>query len=167
MISLIAAMGKYNVIGNQGKMPWHLPADLQHFKKLTLNKTVIMGRKTFESIGKPLPSRTNIILTSDRSFSPPDCVLVHSFEDALRVIHPHKETMIIGGNTLYTQFMPFASRLFLTLIPHVFTGDTFFPAWNPQEWQETSRNDHQADEKNSYNYSFIVLDRIKNLASFP
>ena len=127
MISLIAAMGGNRVIGNNNSMPWRLPKDLAYFKKLTLGNTVVMGRKTFESIGKPLAGRKNIILTRDKGYTREGCLVVHSIEEALKEIKDEQESFIIGGGEIYSIFLPYANKLYITYIDHEFQGDTYFP----------------------------------------
>lgn len=160
MISLIAAMGSNRVIGFQGNMPWHLPADLKHFKSLTLHKIIVMGRKTYQSIGKPLPERTNIVVTHDKNFQAPGCTIINDMEEILKL--SDDEIMIIGGSQLYQYFLPFASKLYLTYIHQEFTGDTFFPQWDHKAWEEVSRTDYCGDEKNPYDYSFVTLVKKAN-----
>ncbi|MDF2867085.1 MAG: folA [Gammaproteobacteria bacterium] len=159
-ISLIAAMDKNHVIGNQNKLPWHLPADLKHFKELTLNKPIIMGRKTFESIGRPLPERKNIIITRDSLFRAEGCHIYHSIPEALAKVAAESEVMIIGGAAIFEQCLPLAQTLYLTIIEHDFVGDTYFPVLNPAEWREIAHQNGEPDEKNPYNYSFITLKRV-------
>jgi dihydrofolate reductase len=158
-ISLIAAMDKKHVMGYQNKLPWHMPADLLHFKNLTLEKPIVMGRKTFESIGKPLPKRQNIILTRNPQFQAPGCTIVSSLDAALTAANPAKELMIIGGSELFSLALPLSTVMYLTLIHHEFTGDTYFPQWNIKEWIVTSSEYHRADEKNPYDYEFLTLER--------
>ena len=158
MISLVAAMAKNKVIGKDKKMPWHLPADLAHFKKVTLGKPIIMGRKTFESIGKPLPGRRNLVVTR-QAIQFDDCEMFSSLEAALHTVADEIEIMIIGGGNLYRQALPRADRLYLTFIDLAVGGDTFFPDWDEQEWQEVSNEKYDSNEKNPYAYRFVVLDR--------
>jgi dihydrofolate reductase len=158
-ISLIAALARNRVIGRNNQLPWRLSADLQHFKTLTMGKPIIMGRKTFESIGKPLPGRTNIVLTRERQFLAQGCVVVHDIDQALQVAAESDEVMIIGGANLYRQFLPRADRLYLTEVKAEVTGDTWFPDLDITGWTETERVSHQADEKNEYDYDFVILDR--------
>lgn len=160
IISLIAAMDKNRVIGNKDNaLPWRLPADLKHFKNITLGKPIIMGRKTFESIGRPLPERTNIIITRNKKYRAPGCVVVNSPEDALRVAGNAKEIMVIGGAEIFAKFYPLAKRIYFTRVDGAFKGNVYFPQWDPKEWRETFRETHEADEKNPYRYSFLVLER--------
>src|SRR5689334_16590984 len=145
IISLIAAMSKNRVIGYKGKMPWHLPAELAYFKKLTLGKAVLMGRLTYESIGRPLPNRRNIILTHQQDFQLSGCEIYSSLSQAISAMADQDELMIIGGATLFTQTLPIADILYLTVIDGEFEGDAFFPEWDPTEWQEISRQTFAAD----------------------
>lgn len=158
-ISLILAVANHGVIGYQQKLPWHLPADLAHFKKLTLNKPIIMGRKTYESIGKPLPERRNIIITRNKNFSVAGTESFSSIKEALENLQNENEIMIIGGAELFRETLPLATRIYLTSIHATFNGDTFFPELDYEIWEESSREDHETDVKNPYKYSFIVLDR--------
>jgi len=158
-ISLIAAMANNRIIGRDNKMPWHLPADLKHFKQVTMGKPVIMGRKTFESIGKPLPGRQNIIITRQSGLALNGCDIVHSIEDAIALVKNIDEVMIIGGGTIYESMIDKADRLYITLIELEADGDTQFPAWNEDEWSIIDEEPHLADDKNPYNYRFITLER--------
>lgn len=162
-ISLIAAMAHNRTIGKNNTMPWHLPADLKHFKQMTVNKPIIMGRRTFESIGKALPMRKNIIITTQQDFVADNCIIVHNLNDAILAAGDVDEIMIIGGGKLYQEAIHLAQRLYLTFIDLEVTGDTFFPAWNEHEWQEVSREAHQKDAQNPYDYQFVVLDYAKVL----
>lgn len=156
-LSLIVAMGSNRVIGVDNRMPWHLSADLKRFRHITLGKPVLMGRKTFESIGRPLPERTNIVLTGNPGYAAPGCVVAHSLEEALRMAG-EGEVMVIGGAALYQACLPRAERLYLTLIHREFAGDTFFPAFDPAEWREAARED-VADDPSGLSYSFLRLER--------
>lgn len=158
-LGLIAAMGNHRVIGLDNQMPWHLPADLSHFKQLTLEKAVVMGRKTYQSIGKPLPHRQNIVVTRDADFRAPGCDVVHSIDEAVTLVSDSTEIMIIGGAQLYVQALPMVNTLYLTFIHHDFAGDTFFPVWDEGQWHEIAREDHQANEKNPFDYSFVSYSR--------
>ncbi|MEM9102405.1 MAG: type 3 dihydrofolate reductase [Pseudomonadota bacterium] len=158
-ISLIAAMSHQRIIGKDNQMPWHLPADLQHFKRVTLGKPVLMGRKTYESIGKALPGRKNIVITRDVSYQLDDAMVVHSVEDALAIVQQIEEVMIIGGAQIYQQTLHLAQKLYLTFIDCELEGDAVFPQWNEQVWSELSRTQHQKDEKNPFNYTFVELLR--------
>jgi len=158
-LSLIAALAQNRVIGHHNRLPWHLSADLQHFKRLTMGKPIIMGRRTFESIGKPLPCRRNIILTRDRDLQAPGCTVVDSLGAALRAAGDQAEAMIIGGANLYRQCLPRAQRLYLTEVKAEPPGDTRFPEFDRAEWIERERESHPADERNQYDYDFVILDR--------
>lgn len=159
LISAICAMSENRVIGNHNQLPWHLPADLRHFKKITLGKPILLGRKTYESIGRPLPDRCNVVITRDTHFQAPGCVVVNSIEHALDAVGYSEEVFIIGGALLYHQTLSLTQRLYMTLIHHHFDGDTFFPDINTHEWSEVERVDCQVDAENLYPYSFIVMDR--------
>jgi dihydrofolate reductase len=158
-ITIIAAMDKNRVIGNQNQLPWHLPADLKHFKTLTLGKPVIMGRKTYESIGRPLPERRNIVLSQQKNLTLPQCEVYSSFTEALHQLSAEKEIMIIGGEAIFKQTLPIATDMYLTWIDHEFTGDTFFPEWHKDQWLEIFKENHLPDDKNAYIYSFIHLQK--------
>lgn len=161
MISMIAAVTDDGVIGHHGGIPWHMPADLRYFKETTLGCTVVMGRKTFKSIldvlGKPLPGRDNVVLTRNTDFRL-DGVSTVSTVDAVRKQYP--DAMIIGGATLYEQFMPYADRLYMTEVHTTLEGDTYFPHIDMNTWREVSREDHPADENNQYDYSFVTYERV-------
>jgi len=159
IISLIAAIAHNNVIGNTNTLPWKLPADLKRFRILTTGKPIVMGRKTFESIGKPLPERRNVVISNDLHENIPGCTVVSSLQQALAVTKGAEEIMIIGGASIYAQFLPMAQRMYLTLIDEEFDGDVYFPRWNPKEWKEMERSEHEPDEKNSYRYTFLTLGR--------
>ena len=160
-ISLIVAAARNGVIGAQGKLPWHLPADLKRFKQLTLGHPILMGRKTFESIGKLLPGRTNILLTRQEDFQAPGCRAAASLEEALKLCGNDPEIFVIGGASVYSQALPFADRIYLTQIHHDFQGDTRLFPIDPAAWQETSREDFPADPENPYPYSFLTFRRRK------
>lgn len=158
MISLIAAMAADRVIGMDNAMPWHLPADLAWFKRQTLDKPVIMGRRTWESIGRPLPGRLNIVISSQ----PGDAEgvsWVASIDEALQAAGEVDEVMVIGGGRIYEQLLPRADRLYLTHIDAEVVGDTTFPDFEPEEWQSTFSEFHDADEKNSHSFCFEILQR--------
>lgn len=162
ILSAIAAMAENRVIGQDNQLPWRLPADLAHFKTLTTGHPVLMGRKTYKSIGRPLPNRTNIILTRDPDFSAPDCIVVTSAETAvtMAIEIDQEEVFIIGGAEIYQQLLPKIQKLYLTLVHHPFKGDAYFPELPASEWQEISREKHSKDDKNEYDYSFVVMKRV-------
>lgn len=159
MISFVVAMAHHRVMGKNNAMPWHLPADLKHFKKITTGKPVIMGRKTFESIGKALPNRRNIVITRNAEYIAPGCDVVDSLQSALALVSDQDEICIIGGAQIFQEALPMADRLYLTFIDLEVDGDTFFPAWNPAEWKEVSREVFSPDSNNAYALEFVVLDR--------
>lgn len=160
ILSAILAMSENRVIGKNNQLPWHLPADLKHFKTITTGHSILMGRKTYESIGRPLPNRTNIIITRNAALQIPGCVVVTSIDDALNYAKKeNKEIFIIGGAEVYTQLLPVTDRIYLTLVHGQFAGDAFFPELNKEEWKEVDRVDHNADANNAYPYSFIRMER--------
>ena len=161
IISLIAAMGKNRTIGKNNSLPWTLPADMQYFRDKTRGKPVIMGRKTYESIGKPLPKRLNIIVTHDNEYKAEGCVVVHSADEALKAAGNVEEVMIIGGSQIYKEFLPKVNRMYLTFIDAEFEGDTYFPEYKIEEWKEVSYEEHERDAENQYDYRFVVLEREK------
>jgi dihydrofolate reductase len=161
-ISIIVALAAKRVIGNQNRLPWHLPADLQHFKQVTMGKPIVMGRKTFESIGRPLPGRTNIVITRNENYSAEGCKVVHSMEAAMQAAAGSEEVMVIGGAEFYRQALPHAGTLYLTCVDGDFEGDAFFPELDDREWREVERTDFKPDEKNPHAYSFVRLERVRS-----
>ena len=159
IISIIVAMDKKGVIGLEGDLPWRLSADLKHFKAITMNKPLIMGRKTHESIGRPLPGRKNIVLTHAKDFDAEGCTIVHSLDDAFQAAGDVDEVMIMGGSGIYDQSLARAGRLYLTEVHADVKGDVNFPEFDKAKWLEIERQDHFADEKNDLDYSFVVLER--------
>lgn len=160
MVSIIAAMGRNRVIGRDNSLVWHLPADLKHFKETTMSKPVIMGRKTFESMGKALPGRTNVVITRKSDFKAPGCLVANSLEQALEMVSKEPEVFIAGGGEIYRQAIPLTDRMYITIIDHDFDGDTFFPAFFAPEWTIVEEKIHPADEKNNYPMIFRTYDRI-------
>jgi dihydrofolate reductase len=160
IISLIWAMAKNRVIGIENRLPWKLPADLKWFRQNTLGKTVIMGRKTFESFGsKALPERNNIVISSDSGYQPNNVVVCKSLKDALNSCAGESEVMIIGGMSLYKQTLPIANRLYMTVVDTECAGDAWFPDFAQSDWVETSRHSHEIDDKNAYHCDFVILER--------
>lgn len=157
-LSLIAAMDRNRLIGVDGQLPWRLPEDLKHFKALTLGKTVLMGRKTWESLGRPLPQRDNWVLTRDAQFAAAGCRVFRNLDDALAAEAPGG-LMVIGGAELYRQTLPQAQRLYLTLVQASLQGDAWFPEYAALGWREIERRDAVADERHAYPYSFVTLER--------
>ena len=161
-VSLIVAVGRRNEIGKDGQMPWHLPADLKHFKRNTLGKPMLMGRKTLEAIGRALPERRNLVLTRDAGFRAEGCETVTSLDAALELVSGEPELMVIGGGEVYRLAWARTDRIYLTRIQAGVEGaDTFFPEIQDGRWREVSREDHRADEKNPFDYSFLMLERVK------
>jgi dihydrofolate reductase len=160
-VSLIAAMAENRVIGRANQLPWRLSADLQHFKALTMGKPILMGRKTWESIGRPLPGRTGIVITRDAAYTAEGCQVVHSLQQALQAARDHEEIMVIGGAELYRQTLDMADRLYLTLVKAEVEGDAWFPDIAYEQWQEIERESHRGDDKNEHDYDFVVLERIR------
>ena len=153
-------MDRNRLIGNKNQLPWHLPADFAHFKAVTMGKPIVMGRKTFESIGKPLPGRTNIVLSRDSDTCFEGAVCVTSFELALAIVSDEEEVMIIGGSTIYEILLPQVNRLYLTYVDGDFEGDTWFPGFDENQWLEKEVVTRKADEKNIYDCRFVTLERI-------
>jgi len=164
-IALVAAMAHNRVIGKDNKMPWHLPAELQHFKKITLGKPIVMGRATFESIGRPLPGRTNIVLTRQEIAATDQAdgvIWVHSPEQAMTAAGAADELMIIGGGKIYELFLPLAERLYLTKIDLHVDGDTYFPDYSAEaRWEEVEKVSHTADQANVHSFETLIYDRVR------
>ena len=158
-LSAVVAIDENRVIGFENRLPWNMPADLQHFKQLTLDKPIMMGRKTYQSIGRPLPRRRNIIISRDPNFAPAGTEIFASPELALTALHDAPEIMLIGGAQLFTQLLPQLTRLYLTIIHYTFPGDTYFPEIDFTQWQEIAREAHHADTANPYSYTFLTYQR--------
>ena len=161
-VSLIVAMAKNRVIGNKNKMPWHLPADFNYFKKVTMGHPVIMGRKTFESIGRPLPGRSNIVISRNAAFRADGVEVATSLAAAINLCESEgtsQEAFVIGGATLYIEALPQADRIFVTEVDASPEGDTFFPMLDAKQWREVARERCEADEKNAHAMEFTVLER--------
>jgi dihydrofolate reductase len=158
MINIIAAMSKNRVIGNNNTLIWKLPNDMKRFKELTSGHIVIMGRKTFESIGKPLTNRLNVVITRNPHWTKEGVLVTNSLESALKLSSEGKEIFIIGGGDIYKQSLKFANRIYFTVIDEEFDGDTTFPEIG-NEWLKTSKIDFKSNEKNNYNYSFIEYEK--------
>lgn len=162
MIKLIVAKASNNVIGNDNDLIWHLPNDLKHFKNLTTDHPIVMGRKTYLSLGRPLPNRTNIVITRDASFNDEKVVITYSLEEAIeKAKEINEDFFIIGGGTIYKQAMPFVDELYITEVHHEFDGDTYFPEIDEDDFEEISREHHLKDEKHPYAYSFVTYKHIK------
>ncbi|MDP4527631.1 type 3 dihydrofolate reductase [Alkalimonas delamerensis] len=161
MISMIAAMAKDRVIGLNNSMPWHMPADLQHFKRLTTGKTVLMGRKTYDSIGRALPNRRNLVVSRQPAPANTEAEWFSSLEQALAATRPDEEVMVMGGAEIYRQCLAKAKRLYLTQIDAELTGDTWFPDYQAvADWRVLASESHPADAKNPFSYQFIILERL-------
>lgn len=160
MITLIAAIGRNNELGKDNDLIWHLPADLKRFKSITTGHHIIMGRNTYDSIGKPLPNRTSVIITRDKNYTAEGCIVVHSLEAALAIVKNEANSFIIGGAQIYTKAINLVDVLDICLVHASFDADVFFPEIDTTIWKETHREDFYADEKNKYNYSFVKY--IKN-----
>ncbi len=158
-ISLVVAAGENGAIGKDGTMPWHLPADLAHFKRITMGKPIVMGRRTFEAIGRALPGRRNIVVSRRRAFSVSGAETATSLEAALALAGDAPEVMVIGGGELYRAALPLAHRIYLTRVHATPGGDAFFPELSGAEWRETAREEYAADEANRHALSFLVLER--------
>lgn len=162
-LSILVAMARNRVIGRNNQLPWHLPADLKHFKFLTMGKPIVMGRKTYESIGRPLPGRTNIIITHQTNYQAPGAIVVNSVAEALQVCKDantiNNESFMIGGEKLFQQTLEICQRMYITEIQKDFEGDTFFPEFDPDDWKETQRDKHIAENDDNLEYHFVILDR--------
>jgi len=158
-LSIVVAMDDNRLIGNNNQLPWHLPADLAYFKKLTTGKSILMGRKTYDSIGRPLPNRRNIVITRNSKISISGCEVVSSVEKALILIKDEDEAMVIGGASLCEQLLPQVNRLYITKIDGEFEGDIYFPKYDDLNWHQVSCESHPKDIANAYSHHFIVLDR--------
>ena len=171
-MQIVVAAAENDVIGRRNELPWRLPADLRRFKALTLGKPVLMGRRTYQSIGRALPGRLNLVLSKSGNFSPGDCTVVADLDQAHEAAGRdaagrEAEIMVIGGAQIYRQCLPFTSRIHLTLVhTRIDDGDTFFDGWRGAEWRESFRERHAADETNSCAYTFVTLDRADKGASF-
>ncbi len=158
-LSIVVAMDKNRLIGKDNSLPWRLPADLAYFKKLTTGNTILMGRKTFDSIGRPLPNRRNIVITRTKNIEISGCEVVNSINDAIELTHHEAEVMVIGGANLYEQIMPYVDRLYITRIEAEFEGDAYFPSFDETEWLHVSVDSRQPDINNPHIYHFITLER--------
>jgi len=158
MINIIAAMSRNRVIGNNGQLPWKLPEDMKYFTKITTDLPVVMGRKTFESIGRPLENRINIILTRDKSYQKDGCIILNNMEDVIKNFGK-ENLMVIGGEEIYRQFLPYTERIYLTLIDKDFEGDTFFPDFDKENWIKKSEEKGIKDENNPYDYYFQIYEK--------
>ncbi len=164
-LSIIVAKATNNIIGRDNDLPWHLPEDLQYFKKITMGKPILMGRRTFESIGRVLPGRINVVITKDKEFIYDDVSIYHSIEDTLEALSLFKEVFIIGGESCYQQFLEYTDRLYITQINRDFEGDTYFPEIQLDDWIEIIRKDFPETKERNFSYSFLIYERNKKLSS--
>lgn len=167
LVSIIAAMAENRVIGRGNQLPWRLPADLAHFKRLTLGKPILMGRRTWESLPGLLPQRTHIVVTRDRSYRADGCILAGSPEEAIAAAGNVPEVMVIGGAGLYRDMLSLAERMYLTQVAAVVEGDVSFPPFDPDEWREVECEERGRDESNRYDLTFLTLERIQTLCKNP
>ena len=160
MIAIVVAAAENNVIGKDNGLIWHLPADLRHFKQITMGHPILMGRKTFESIGKPLPGRTSVIITTQKDYEAEGCLVAHSVAEAVEQARQLDEDLyIIGGANIYEQTLPITDRVYLTRVHAAFDGDVYFPELDEEDWETVEQEHHEPDEKNKYPYSFLMLQR--------
>jgi dihydrofolate reductase len=161
MLSIIVAVSENNVVGRDNQLPWKLSADLKRLKMLTMKHHIIMGRKTWESLGKPLPGRTNVVITRDKNYRAEGAVVVHSLEEALKISASDDEAFIFGGGQIFRNAIHLVDKIYMTRVHTQAKGDAFFPELTEGEWKEISREDFKADEKNQFDYSFVDLVRVK------
>ena len=160
MLSIIVALSENNVIGRDNGLPWRLSADLKRLKSLTMGHHIIMGRRTWESLGRPLPGRQNVVITSDKNYFAEGAIVVHSLEEALTISAIDNEVFIFGGGKVFAEALPQVEKIYLTKVHTTIEGDTFFPVLNESEWKEIERHDFSADEKNEFDYSFVTMVRL-------
>lgn len=158
-VTIIAALSRNRVIGRGNRLPWHISDDLKRFKKLTLGHAVIMGRRTYESIGRPLPGRDNVVVTRSPDFSAPGCRVVHTFEAALAAVSGAGEVFVIGGAQIYASALPLADRLQLTEVDAEIDGDAYFPDFDRSSWRETTRESHSTQDPLALSYDFVAYER--------
>lgn len=159
-LTLIAAMAKNRVIGKDNDLIWHFPDDLKHFKKLTSGHHVIMGRKTYESVGRPLPNRTNIIITRQQDYQAEGCLIAHDLESALALVENDDQPFIVGGAEIYKQSLDFAKTIELTLIHSEYEGDTYFPDFDTNIWKLARGEKREADDKHAHPFEFLTYKKI-------
>lgn len=159
MLAIIVALSENNVVGIENRLPWKISADLRRVKALTMGHHILMGRKTHESIGKPLPGRTNVIISRNGNYSAEGCVIVNSLDAALELAKQDPEIFVFGGGEIFKQALPLVQKIYMTRVHTNIDGDTYFPELNPEEWQLTEEERHAADEKNEFDYSFLTYER--------
>lgn len=160
-VSFVVAYDRRGVIGKDNALPWRIPADMRHVRRLTVGKPLVMGRRTYESIGRPLPDRTNIVLTRDASFAADGVLVARTPEEALALAGDAPEVIVFGGAEVFRMFLPRADRMYVTEIDAEFEGDTFFPAFDRAEWRETERETHEPDGADPHRYAFVTLERVR------
>jgi dihydrofolate reductase len=160
-ISFVVAYDRGRAIGKDNRLPWRLPDDMRHVRKVTMGKPLIMGRRTWDSIGRPLPGRTSIVLTRDREFRCDGCLVARTPEEALKLAGTAPEIIVFGGARVFEDFMPRADRIYLTEVETQADGDTYFPVLDPTEWREVERTRHPADERHAHAFSWVTLDRVR------
>ncbi|MEA4827438.1 MAG: dihydrofolate reductase [Clostridium sp.] len=164
MLSFVVAVSQNNVIGKDNNLPWKIPEDLKHFKEITLSKTktMIMGRKTFEALPSVLPRRKHIVLTGNRDYNMENInvKVIHSVDEINPLIHSKEEYFVIGGGEIFSELMPYAKKIYLTIIHHDFQGDTFFPGYNKNDWKITEMHKGTVDENNKFNHTYLTLEKI-------
>jgi dihydrofolate reductase len=165
--SLVVAVARNGVIGRDNQLPWKLPDDMAYFRKVTMGHPVVMGRRTWESIGRPLPGRTNIVVTRQQGYAAPGCVVVGSLAEAWSAAGDAEEVSVIGGTTLFEETLRIADRIHLTEVQADVEGDVFFPKFDRREWRETEVSRHGVDERHAYPFRIVVLDRIRGDAAMP
>ncbi|MCC7232534.1 MAG: dihydrofolate reductase [Bacteroidia bacterium] len=165
-ISLIVALSENNVVGDGNRLPWKLSADLKRVKALTMGHHIIMGRKTFESIGKPLPGRTNVVISRNPEYRQEGCTVVTSLQEAFKLSRNDSEVFVFGGGEIFRQAIPWVTRICMTRVHHTIQGDTTFPDLDMNEWKIVQEESYKADEKNEYDYSFIILERTTGGRNF-
>jgi dihydrofolate reductase len=164
IVSLIVARAANGVIGDQGRLPWHIPSELKHFKAVTMGHPIIMGRKTWESIGRPLPGRRSIVITRQKAYTAAGALVVSSLDDAIAACAGEDEIFVIGGEQLYRAALPLVQRMYITVIERDFAGDTFFPVYDAQQWHESNRL-HIADDPSGLPLAYMILERTQETSS--
>lgn len=167
IVSIVAAVAENGIIGRGDGLPWRLPADMRHFKELTIGHAVVMGRKTFDTLPRPLGDRRNVVVTRDPGYQPAGADVVHSIEDALQLLSGDEEVFIAGGGEIYRLALPYATRLYLTVVHAAFDGDTRFPDLNLDEWKLVESERHEADERHATAFSFVLYERVVEQSARP
>lgn len=160
-ISFVVAYDRKRTIGKDNRLPWRLPDDMKHVREITIGKPLIMGRRTWDSIGRPLPGRTSIVMTRDRDFRCDGCLVARTADEALNLAGAAPEVIVFGGARVFEEFLPRADRIYLTEVDTEVDGDTYFPKVDPAEWREVERTRHPADDRHPYVFSFVTLDRVR------